>query len=140
MMVSEIWLVFLSVELYAFLVQKSYARHKNGDVMCEWRVLANGGRGFWAWLSQGKSQRKIAGFLLNFENKQIVKYRITVLYNRSQTWTIKRRYSDFLTIYSSIRTFYPRFEFAFPPKKTFGNLDAAVIAQRTTQLNRFVSD
>lgn len=59
-------------------------------------------------------------------------------FNHDAAWTIKRRYSDFLTVYSSIRSFYPNFHFAFPPKRTFGNLEASVITQRTVQLNRFL--
>ena len=56
-----------------------------------------------------------------------------------EMWLVKRRYSDFLAVYKSIAQHYPGFRFEFPPKRTFGNFERAVIEERKTKLNGYVS-
>ncbi|XP_018419719.1 PREDICTED: kinesin-like protein KIF16B [Nanorana parkeri] len=62
--------------------------------------------------------------------------KITVL---EETWTVFRRYSRFREMHKTFRLKYPELiALEFPPKKLFGNKDERVIAERRSQLEKYL--
>ncbi|KAM9057560.1 kinesin-like protein KIF16B [Megaptera novaeangliae] len=64
--------------------------------------------------------------------------KITVL---DETWTVFRRYSRFREMHKTLKLKYAELAtLEFPPKKLFGNKDERVIAERRSQLERYLRD
>ncbi|KAM3931346.1 kinesin-like protein KIF16B isoform 2-T2 [Leptodactylus fuscus] len=62
--------------------------------------------------------------------------KITVL---EETWTVFRRYSRFREMHKTFKLKYPELNtLEFPPKKLFGNKDERVIAERRSQLEKYL--
>ena len=77
--------------------------------------------------------------LTNKMKKSIVKYQLDVSCAVcGSSWSLYRRYSDFLSLYTCMKRNVPAFIFAFPPKRTFGNLDPVVTTQRKKAFNDLI--
>uniref|UniRef100_A0A452FI70 Kinesin-like protein KIF16B n=1 Tax=Capra hircus TaxID=9925 RepID=A0A452FI70_CAPHI len=64
--------------------------------------------------------------------------KITVL---DETWTVFRRYSRFREMHKTLKLKHAELAtLEFPPKKLFGNKDERVIAERRSQLERYLRD
>ncbi|XP_052506563.1 kinesin-like protein KIF16B isoform X2 [Budorcas taxicolor] len=64
--------------------------------------------------------------------------KITVL---DETWTVFRRYSRFREMHKTLKLKHAELvTLEFPPKKLFGNKDERVIAERRSQLERYLRD
>uniref|UniRef100_A0A672Z8H4 Kinesin family member 16Ba n=1 Tax=Sphaeramia orbicularis TaxID=375764 RepID=A0A672Z8H4_9TELE len=62
--------------------------------------------------------------------------KITVM---DESWTVFRRYSRFREMHKSLKLKYPELAaLEFPPKKLFGNRDERMVAERRTQLERYL--
>lgn len=69
--------------------------------------------------------------------------RISVQYDTGyiQEWHIYRRYSDFHDLHTKIKEKYPDLsKIAFPGKKTFHNMDRAVLERRKKMLGDYMSE
>uniref|UniRef100_A0A4W2CCU7 Kinesin family member 16B n=1 Tax=Bos indicus x Bos taurus TaxID=30522 RepID=A0A4W2CCU7_BOBOX len=67
-----------------------------------------------------------------------LRHGITVL---DETWTVFRRYSRFREMHKTLKLKHAELAtLEFPPKKLFGNKDERVIAERRSQLERYLRD
>jgi len=54
------------------------------------------------------------------------------------TWKVQRRYSEFATLQAQIKELCPIIDLPLPPKKMFGSMDKAVIAERQSTFRLFL--
>ncbi|XP_068713818.1 PX domain-containing protein kinase-like protein [Montipora foliosa] len=57
--------------------------------------------------------------------------------NPDNSWQVSHRYRDFVTMHSSLET--SGIELPLPPKKVFGNMDTAFIAERQQGLQNYIN-
>jgi hypothetical protein len=81
-------------------------------------------------------------FRVDDDANAVVRYLIEVSYG-PYLWSIKRRFSEFLTLHKAIREAMPEFPGKFPPKKTFllnDHYNEAFVEERRATLNNWLQD